>query len=185
MPPMSLDAPEPAEPPVVRAIPRRYLALGLIIIAIILLGVLVAVRNHENQTNGTSDVETITPAPASMITSLAHVPASISSAVGVTSPDYPTTAPTATGNPSLWQSPTSGAGARPVVFFYGAEFAPYPAAERWPVVVALSRFGSFSQLGLMQSTSSVAFSDTNSFTFWHAKYSSVWIDLQADERYSA
>jgi hypothetical protein len=35
------------------------------------------------------------------------------------------------------------------VFFYGAEFAPYAGAERWPVVVALSRFGSFEQLGLM------------------------------------
>jgi hypothetical protein len=37
----------------------------------------------------------------------------------------------------------------------------------------------------MASTSSVAFSDTSSFTFWHAKYSSVWIDLQTVERYSA
>jgi hypothetical protein len=182
---MSLDAPEPAESPVVRAIPRRYVALGLIVIAIILLGALVVVRNHENQTNGTSDVETITPAPTSMITSLGHVPASISSAVGVTSPDFPTTAPTATGNASEWQSPASGAGARPVVFFYGAEFAPYPAAERWPVIVALSRFGTFHALGLMQSNSSVAFSDTPSFTFWQAHYSSVWVDFQAVERYTA
>ena len=120
-----------------------------------------------------------------MLTALAHVPASISSAVGVTSPDDPTTAPTATGNASLWQSPASGAGARPVVFFYGAEFAPYAAAERWPVIVALSRFGTFDALGLMQSSSSVAFSDTPTFTFWHANYTSVWVDLQTVERYSA
>jgi hypothetical protein len=182
---MSLDAPEPAEPPVVRAIPRRYLALGLIIIAIILLGVLVAVRNHENQTNGTSDVETITPAPASMLTALAHVPASISSAVGVTSPDYPTTAPTATGNPSLWQSPTSGAGARPVVFFYGAEFAPYAAVQRWPLILALSRFGTFKQLGLMQSSASTAFANLSTFTFWNVSYTSKYLILESVERYSS
>ena len=41
----------------------------------------------------------------------------------------------------------------PVVFFYGAEFAPYAAAERWPLILALSRFGTFHRLGLMQSSS--------------------------------
>jgi Domain of unknown function (DUF929) len=182
---MSLDAPEPAEPPVVHTIPRRYAALGLIVIAIILVAALVVIRHRDNQTNGTSDVETINPAPASVITSVSHVPTSIASAVGVNSPDTPTTAPTATGNASMWQSPATGAGARPVVFFYGAEFTPYAAAERWPVVVALSRFGTFSQLGEMQSSSSVAFSDTASFTFWQVKYSSVWVDLQTVERYSS
>jgi hypothetical protein len=182
---MSLDAPEPAEPPAVHTIPRRYAALGLIVLAIILVAALIVIRNHVNQTNGTSDVETITPAPASVITSVSHVPTSIASAVGVTSPETPTTAPTATGNTSMWQSPAAGAGARPVVFFYGAEFAPFAAAERWPVVVALSRFGTFSALGLMQSSSSVAFSDTASFTFWQVKYSSVWVDLQTVERYSS
>jgi hypothetical protein len=182
---MSLDAPEPADSPAVHMIPRRYAALGVIVLAIILVAALIVVRNHVNQNNNTSDVETITPAPASLITSISHVPTSIASAVGVTSPDVPTTAPTATGNTSLWQSSATGAGSRPVVFFYGAEFAPYAAAERWPVVVALSRFGTFSALGLMQSASSVGFSDTPTFTFWQARYSSVWVDLQEVERYGS
>jgi hypothetical protein len=182
---MSLDAPEPADSPVVHMIPRRYAALGVIVLAIVLVGVLIVVRNHVNQSNGTSDVETFTPAPASLITSVSHVPVSTASAVGVTSTDSPTTPPTATGSTSLWQSPASGAGVRPVVFFYGAEFAPYAAAERWPVVVALSRFGTFSALGLTQSASSVAFSDTATFTFWQARYSSVWVDLEEVERYGS
>jgi hypothetical protein len=179
---MSLDAPEQPEP-VTHSIPRRYVALGLIVVAIILVGVLVVVRNHD-QTDTTSDTETLTLAPPAMLASLAHLRGSVAAAVGVTATDGPVTPPTATGNTSLWET-TGLSGTRPVVFFYGAEFAPYAAAERWPLVVALSRFGTFKQLGLMQSTSSVAFSDTNSFTFWHAKYSSSWIDLQADERYSA
>jgi hypothetical protein len=183
---MSPDAPEQAEPPVVvHAIPRRYVALGLIILAIILVGALIVIRNHVNQSDDTSDVETITPAPSSIITALSQVPGSVSSAVGITSPNNPTSPPSATGNPSLWQSSAPGAGARPVVFFYGAEFTPYAAAERWPLVVALSRFGTFKSLGLMQSSSSVAFSDTASFTFWHVHYSSLWVDLQTVERYSA
>jgi hypothetical protein len=175
---MSLDAPEPADSPVVHTIPRRYAALGVIVLAIILVGALIVIRNHDNQANGTSDIETLTPAPASLITSVA-------SSVGVTSPGSPITPPTATGNTALWQSPATGAGARPVVFFYGAEFAPYAAAERWPVVVALSRFGTFSALGLMQSASSVGFSDTPTFTFWQVGYSSVWVDLQEVERYGS
>ncbi len=181
---MSLDAPDPAESPVVHTIPRRYVALGLIVIAIILVGALIVIR-HADQTDDTSDVETITPAPASVITALGHIPASVSNAVGVSSPTNPITPPTATGNAPLWESSTAGAATRPVVFFYGAEFAPYAAAERWPVIVALSRFGTFGQLGLMQSSSSVAFSDTPTFTFWHVQYSSVWIDLQTNERYSS
>ena len=60
------------------------------------------------------------------------MPPSASNAVGVTSPNNPITPPTATGNAPLWESSTAGAAARPVVFFYGAEFAPYAAAERWP-----------------------------------------------------
>jgi hypothetical protein len=182
---MSLDAPEKADSPVVHAIPRRYAALGVIVLAIILVGALIVIRNHDNQANGTSDVETITPAPASLITSVGHIPTSISSAVGVTSPEAPITSPTATGNTALWQSASTGGGVRPVVFFYGAEFAPYAAAERWPVVVALSRFGTFSALGLMQSATSVGFSDTPTFTFWQVGYSSIWVDLQEVERYGS
>src|SRR6185437_2236246 len=182
--PMSLDTPEHAESPALHAVPRRYVALGLIVLAIVLVAALIVIRNAD-QTDDTSDVETVSPAPSSVITALAHVPRATSAAVGVTSPTSPITSPTATGNAPLWESTTPGSGPRPVVFFYGAEFAPYAAAERWPLIVALSRFGTFGSLGLMQSSSSVAFSGTPTFTFWHATYSSVWVDLQAVERYSS
>jgi hypothetical protein len=180
---MALDAPEPAHLPVEHTIPRRYVALGLIVLAAILVGTLIVIRNF-SETNDASDVETISPAPSSLVSSITGVPTAVASAVGVTSPNSPTTPPSPTGNTSLWQSSGDGAGARPVVFFYGAEFAPYAAAERWPVIVALSRFGSFGQLGLMQSSPTTAFASTASFTFWHSTYDSVWVDLQTVERYS-
>src|SRR6202044_3344172 len=108
--------------------------------------------------------------PTSLVTTITHVPSAVAAAVGITSPNNPTTPPSATGNASLWQASSPGDGDPPVVFFYGAEFAPYAAAERWPVIVALSRFGTFGSLGLMQSSSSIAFSDTPTFTFWQVKY---------------
>ena len=71
------------------------------------------------------------------------------------------------------------------MFFYGAEFAPYAAAERWPLVLALSRFGTFNQLGLMQSSATTAFANLSTFTFWNVSYSSRWLILESVERYSS
>ena len=99
---------------------------------------------HENQTDGTSDVETITPAPASMLTALAHVPASISAAVGVTSPDHPITPPTATGNASLWESLGVGRRGPPGGLLLRGRVRPVSRRPNaGPSIVALSRFGTF------------------------------------------
>jgi Domain of unknown function (DUF929) len=181
---MSPDAPEQDAVPVVHMIPRRYVALGLIIVAIVLLAALVFIRHKDNNNTQPTTAETFSPAPVSLIQALAQVPAAASNAVGVTTPNSTTVAPTATRNPSVWTASTRHATSVPVVFFYGAEFAPYAAAERWPLIVALSRFGTFGQLGLLQSSGSDAFSGTDTFTFSHATYSSDVIDLQTDERYS-
>jgi hypothetical protein len=180
---MSLTAQEPAGVPM-RQIPRRYVALGLIVVAIILLSALVLIRDHTTP-DGTTSVETFTLAPPGLLVAIHHVPATVTDAVGVTSAANPVTAPRPTGNPALWEENTTGVMALPVVFFYGAEFAPYAAAERWPLVVALERFGSFHQLGLMQSSVTVAFPNVSSFTFWHSTYSSPWLSLRTVERYSS
>jgi hypothetical protein len=52
---------------------------------------------------------------------------------------------------------TSG---KPIVLYVGGEFCPYSAAERWSPVVALSRFGAFSNLALLRSSSTDMFPDT-------------------------
>ena len=60
---------EPASAPALRHIPRRYLALGLIVVAIILLGALVLVRDNSGPST-TSTVETFTPAPSSLVSTM-------------------------------------------------------------------------------------------------------------------
>ena len=186
---MSLDAPDRAAVTVSHHIPRRYVALGLIVVVIVVLGALLVLRHNKNQTN-TAAVETYTPAPPSIMDPLTHIPASTMNAAGATAaastpPTGPLTPLRATTGTTLWSAPSNDGTIRPVVFFYGAEFAPYAAAERWPLIVALSRFGKFGSVGLMQSSTSVAFSDTSTFTFWHTTYSSKWITLQTVERYSS
>ena len=180
---MSLDAPEQATVTVRRPIPRRYVALVLIVVAVILLATLVAIR--DNKANDSAASETFTLAPPSVIAAVTDVPTATIDAVGTTSTAGPITPLTSTGGHSLWLVQTQGGKAKPVVFFYGAEFAPYAAAERWPVLEALSRFGTFGPVGLMQSSGSVAFSNTSTFTFSHTTFRSRWISLQTVERYSA
>ena len=187
---MSLPASEPASPTTLRHIPRRYLALGLIVVAIILLGALVLVRDNSGPST-TSTVETFNPAPSSLVTTMTSVPASVYDAVGVSSPDNPVQAPQQTGNGTapLWLGTAADGATLPVVFFYGAEFAPYAAVQRWPLILALSRFGTFNQLGLMQSSASTAFADLSTFTFWNPSstqsYTSKYLVFESVERYSS
>ena len=182
---MSLTATEPAPAPAPRHLQRRYLALGLIVVAIILLGALVIVRDNSGPSS-TSTVETFSPASSSLLTSISSIPRTVFDTVGVDSPANPITAPhpVGSGTTPLWVT-TANDGPKPVVFFYGAEFAPYAASERWPLVVALSRFGTFDKLGLMQSSPSTAFANLSTFTFWQSSYSSKYVTFESVERYSS
>ena len=183
---MSQPASEPASAPALRHIPRRYLALGLIIVAICLLGALILVRDNAGPSS-TSTVETFNPAPSSLLSTITSVPASVYDAVGVSSPDNPVQPlqPTGNGFTAQWEAAANGGAPHPVVFFYGAEFAPYAAVERWPLIMALSRFGTFGQLGLMQSSGTTAFANLSTFTFWNASYTSKYLALESVERYSS
>jgi len=183
---MSQPASEPASAPALRHIPRRYLALGLIIVAICLLGALILVRDNAGPSS-TSTVETFNPAPSSLLSTITSVPASVYDAVGVSSPDNPVQPlqPTGNGSTPQWEAAADGGAPQPVVFFYGAEFAPYAAVERWPLIMALSRFGTFDQLGLMQSSGTTAFANLSTFTFWNASYTSKYLILESVERYSS
>lgn len=183
---MSLPATEPSSATTLRHIPRRYLALGLIIVAICLLGALVLVRDNSGPST-TSTVETFSPASSSLMSTMTSVPESVYNSVGVSSPANPVQAPQPAGNGKapLWLAADDGGPPLPVVFFYGAEFAPYAAVQRWPLILALSRFGTFNQIGLMQSSASTAFANLSTFTFWNVSYTSKYLILESVERYSS
>jgi hypothetical protein len=77
-----------------------------------------------------------------------------------------------TGQPPLTQ------GGKPEMLYIGEESCPFCAAERWGMVVALSRFGTFSGLRLIRSSSHDVFSNTDTLTFYQAAYSSKYLDFQ-------
>lgn len=74
-----------------------------------------------------------------------------------------------------------GSDGKPLLLYLGADYCPFCAAERWSLVAALSRFGTFSNLHLMTSSSNDVFPDTNTFTFAGSSYSSPYLDFQAVE----
>jgi hypothetical protein len=73
------------------------------------------------------------------------------------------------------------AGGKPEVLYVGAGFCPYCAALRWPLIVALSRFGSFS--GLTPDRSAITagsgqrepYPATPTWTFHGSSYASKYL----------
>ena len=78
-------------------------------------------------------------------------------------------------------APLTGAGGKPEIFFYGAEYCPFCAAERWSMIIALSRFGTFTGLQTTTSSSTDVYPNTVTFTFKSAVFTSDYVDFRAVE----
>lgn len=66
---------------------------------------------------------------------------------------------------------------KPAVIFVGAEWCPYCAVERWSLIIALLRFGNFSNLEYMLSSSTDIYPNTPTFTFVNSTYYSPYISF--------
>jgi thiol-disulfide isomerase/thioredoxin len=73
---------------------------------------------------------------------------------------------------------------KPEFFYVGGEFCPFCAAERWPMVVALSRFGTFNGLKITRSSPTDVNPNTPTFSFFGASYESAYISFTPVEMYS-
>jgi hypothetical protein len=71
----------------------------------------------------------------------------------------------------------SGPGGHPQVLYIGAEYCPYCASERWSLIAALSRFGTFNGLQLTTSSDADVFPNTSTFTFNKSSYTSQYVDF--------
>jgi len=175
-PPVSKRAPVPAK----RGRPAglfTWLAVGLVVIVVAAL-VVIKLAGGSSPTSGTAGFSATSQ---TVVNELTQVPASVFNAVGVTSPVAPVTPPQALkGQPALTATSASGA-TLPEVFYLGAEYCPYCAAQRWPTIIALSRFGTFKGLGDMSSSSS-DFAGTPSFTFVKSTYTSKYLVFKSIEQ---
>jgi Domain of unknown function (DUF929) len=82
---------------------------------------------------------------------------------------------------AITDAPALTADGKPKVLYVGAEFCPFCAAERWALVAAMSRFGSFSNLGQTSSSGSDSYPNTQSLSFHGATYASSELSFTAYE----
>ncbi|HXB50546.1 MAG TPA: DUF929 family protein [Streptosporangiaceae bacterium] len=70
---------------------------------------------------------------------------------------------------------------KPAIVFVSEESCPFCAAERWPLVVALAHFGTWSNLGTTRSSATDVYPNTATFSFRAAHYRSAVITLRTTE----
>jgi hypothetical protein len=117
---------------------------------------------------------------APVVAKVTSVPASTLDAVGDGSGAV-------TSKPTTISGTTLTENGKPEMLFFGAEYCPYCAAERWAMIVALSRFGTFKGLATVHSAvkngagDAEPDPDTPSWTFVHATYSSPYLTFSPVE----
>ncbi|HEX4541203.1 MAG TPA: DUF929 family protein [Acidimicrobiales bacterium] len=129
-------------------------------------------------TSGGSKATATTPAPADVVQAATNVPPGTLAAVGVGPSGIQAPKPTTGNQPALTSN------GLPEVLYIGAEYCPYCAAERWLMVVALSRFGTFSHLGATESATNDVFPGTKTFSFHGSSYSSPYLVFTSVETQS-
>ena len=158
-----------------------WIAVGLVVVVVAALVIVKVAGSGPAKTSSSSTFQPINPG---VLTELTTIPASVFNTVGVTSPIAGVNPPQAvTKQPALTATNSSGASV-PEVLYMGAEYCPYCAAQRWPTIIALSRFGTWSGLGNMSSYSNDVYPNTPSFTFVQAKYKSKYLVFKSVEEYT-
>lgn len=146
-----------------------WLAIGVVFA---LLGTLLLVK----VVGGTdSPVTALAPTSPQVFGEVTGVPAWVANDVGVNSPTVPVHPPSVVANPLLTTTLVAHTQPLPEVLYFGTEFCSFCAAERWPLIVALSRFGHFDQLFDMQSSLVDYAPGTQTFSFWGTTYTSRYI----------
>lgn len=140
------------------------------VVGVVLVGVVVALL-VALLSNGSDDVPTGSDA-STVLAKLTSVPASVFESVGTGSAGNPPT--------QIADTPLLADG-KPQIVYVGAEYCPYCAAQRWPTVLALSRFGSFSKISLSHSSTVDTFPNTQTFSFRGAEYQSDVISFSGTE----
>lgn len=148
-------------------------------VAVILLGAagLVTYALTHGSTAATT-AQTAVTAPG-ILASVSTVPASTFDEVGASVPGAVLTPPQLLADPG-----SLTAGGKPEVLFVGAEYCPFCAAERWPLILALSRFGRFTVLHDASSADQSVFPGTATFSFVGNRYSSPYLTFTGIELYS-
>lgn len=163
---------------------RLLIAGSAIAVVVIIVVVFVVVKTNSKggSTASSSGPAAPTGAALSSVTSkLTGVPTATTDAVGSGGSQVTGKPQTVNGQAALTAS------GKPEMLYVGAEYCPYCAAERWSMILALSRFGTFSNLTPIHSAakngagSAEVYPNTPTFTFYGSSYTSQYLTFSPVE----
>jgi thiol-disulfide isomerase/thioredoxin len=153
--------------------PQLIAFISVVVVLIVILAiVLISITTGGNSSTKTVQNSSV-PVAGKLLSELTQIPASVYNQVQVSS--------NSTQPPQKISGPLLTSDGKPEVLYIGAEFCPYCAAERWILITALSRFGTFSGLKTWYSSSSDTPASIPTFTFLNASYSSKYITFVTKE----
>jgi hypothetical protein len=151
----------------------RFLWAGTAVGAVLLVVLALVLVKVVGGGSSSAPQQAAATASPQIVQAVTGVPSGVLNQIGLGKVD---TLPKAiTGQPALT------AGGKPLVVYVGAEYCPYCAAQRWGMVVALSRFGSFTDLKTTSSASADVFPNTATLSFHGATYTSDYLTFQGVE----
>jgi len=175
---------------------RIYIAGGSVLVVAIVVIALVLVKLNSGGSTPAASSGPTGSALAAVTKQVTDVPTSVTDKVGdggvnkglfVSAPTSADVQSAATNLGSYFATVNGTAltaNGKPEVLFMGGEYCPYCAAQRWAIVNALSRFGTFTGLTTTHSSSTDAYPNTPSFTFYGSKYTSNYITFVPVEQYT-
>lgn len=117
------------------------------------------------------------PAPPQLVSEVTQVSPTVFAKVGAGEALVAKPVEATNGHPPILKD----ASGKPIVIYVGAEWCPFCAAQRWSLITALSRFGTFANLHLVASSSTDTYPDTPTFSLRGASYTSRYIVLSSVE----
>lgn len=144
---------------------QTLMAGGSVLAVLAIVAVLIIVKLSSGGSSGSPSTGTAQPAVVSAVTS---VPSATTDSVGK-----------GTANPKmlvpLSGAPALASGGKPEVLYMGAEYCPFCATERWAMLNALSRFGTFSNIKFIHSAPDDTPASVPTLTFYQSGYSSKYV----------
>jgi hypothetical protein len=152
---------------------RRMFVVGGSVLAVLAVVVVIVIVRTTSKTpaGGKAPVASATT-DAQVIYDVTHVPSSVLNEVGAGPTGSNAVTPL---QAAVKKVPLLKSGGKPEMLFIGAEWCPYCGAERWVMAEALSRFGTFTGLHLIHSSSSDVYSNTATLSFYQSTYTSKYL----------
>lgn len=144
----------------------QLIALISVVVVLVIIATFVLVKLNKSSSASPTASKL---APADVVAAVTKLPASTFSAIG-DSGQSPMPSP-------ISEKSSLAKNGKPEILFMGADYCPYCAAQRWAIVSALSRFGTFTNLGATSSASNDIYPNTQTFSFHGASYSSPYISF--------